>query len=180
MVDELLLSHYGHEDALAIQQQLVDIYLEVHAGDGPFYSRERYLRQLQGHMKVPGWSLIVAAIAGAPVGYIYGFPLPPRTRWWEGMQTPVPEDFTSEDGRRTFALSELMVRPGWRRRGFAKTLHDELIGSRTEQRMTLLVRPDNAIAHAAYAKWGYRKEGELRPAWEHAPFFDVLVLERAR
>ena len=83
--------------------------------------------------------------------------------------------FTHEDGHRTFALSELLVHPDWQSRGIARALHHELLCSRSEERVTLLARPDNAVAQAAYRSWGYRKVVELRPAWQHAPTFDVLV-----
>jgi ribosomal protein S18 acetylase RimI-like enzyme len=102
------------------------------------------------------------------------FPLSATTRWWEGLETASPDGFTHEDGKRTFALSELLVRPAWRRRGLAKALHDELLSSRPEERATLLSRPDNDPAQAAYAKWGWQKVAKLRPAWENAPRFDVL------
>jgi ribosomal protein S18 acetylase RimI-like enzyme len=176
MTGDLTFTHYDADTAEKILDQLVAVYLEVHAGDGPFYTEDRYRQQLSGHMTVSGWSLVTASAGDDMAGYIYGFPLPAKTRWWEGMQSPVPDGFTDEDGRRTFALSELMVRPAWRRRGIAKALHDELLGSRPEERATLLARPDNAPAQAAYAKWGWQKAAELRPAWDNAPRYDVLIL----
>jgi ribosomal protein S18 acetylase RimI-like enzyme len=179
LIDEPAFTRYDADHAQLIKDQLVAVFLDVYAGAGPFYSEARFRRQLDGHMTVPGWSLVTAAADDEIVGYIYGFPLQPQSHWWDGMQTPVAEDFTAEDGHRTFALSELMVRSAWRRRGVAEALHEELVGGRPERRATLLVRPDNAPARAAYAKWGYRRVAELRPAWDDAPTFDVLVLDRS-
>jgi GNAT superfamily N-acetyltransferase len=175
MIADLKLQNYDAAQAEEIIDQLVAIYLDAHARDGAFYNENRFRRQLSGHMKVAGWTLVAASVADEMVGYIYGFPLPPTTRWWEGIQTSVPAGFTDEDGRRTFALSELLVRPAWQRRGIARALHDELIGSRSEERATLLARPDNAPAQAAYAAWGWQKVAKLRPSWENAPLFDVLI-----
>ncbi|MGC4849999.1 GNAT family N-acetyltransferase [Micromonospora sp. DT15] len=153
----------------------MDLYLEVYAGGGEFYSEDRYRRQLDLHMQRAGWELVTATVGGALAGYIYGFPLPSQTRWWEGIHEPVPPGFTDEDGKRTFALSELLVHPAWRRRGIAAVLHDELLANRTEARATLLVRPANAAAQSAYRSWGWTKVTRLQPTWEAAPMFDVLL-----
>ncbi|MEU7943152.1 GNAT family N-acetyltransferase [Micromonospora taraxaci] len=175
MIEGLQLRHYGAVEAKGILDQLVGLYLEVYAGGCEFYSEERYRRQLDLHMQRVGWALVTATIDGGLVGYTYGFPLPPQTRWWEGIDEPVPPWFTDENGTRTFALSELLVHPGWRRQGIARALHDALVRSRTEPRMTLLARPDNVAAQTAYRSWGWDKITQLQPNWEEAPIFDVLV-----
>jgi GNAT superfamily N-acetyltransferase len=41
----------------------------------------------------------------------------------------------TETGQRTFAFNELMVRPQWRRRGYATALHDALLRHRPEDAM---------------------------------------------
>lgn len=33
----------------------------------------------------------------------------------------------------------------------------------------------NERAYAAYRKWGWRPVGSLRPGWENAQTFDVLI-----
>ena len=163
--------------AQPLVDQFVAVYLEIYPGpSGDFHGEGRYRTQLTSHMKAPGWKLVSAAVNGELVGYAYGFPLGPTSRWWEGMQTAVPADFVSEDGHRTFGISEIMVRLPWRRRGIARALHDELLVDRSEDRATLLAEPDNASAQSAYAAWGWAKVAELRPHWDHAPLYDVLVL----
>ncbi|MEU8331447.1 GNAT family N-acetyltransferase [Micromonospora sp. NPDC048839] len=179
MIEGLRLRHHSADEAEGILDQLVDLYLEVYAGGGEFYSEDRYRRQLDLHMQRVDWELVTATIDGALVGYIYGFPLPPQTRWWEGIHEPVPPGFTEEDGKRTFALSELLVHSAWRRQGIARALHDELARSRAEPRMTLLARPDNIAAQTAYGSWGWNKISKLQPNWENAPIFDVLVRNAA-
>lgn len=175
MLDRLHLQHYTADEARELVDQLVDVYLDAHAKDGPLYNDHRYRRQLAAHVSRDGWALVAASVDGDLVGYIYGFPLSHDTKWWEGIQEPVPQGFTEEDGRRTFAVSELLVRPAWQRRGIARALHGEMIGRRAEQRATLLVRPDNAAAHAAYHSWGWSEAAQLQPSWKGAPTFDVLV-----
>ena len=87
----------------------------------------------------------------------------------------MPDGFTDEDGHRTFAISEIMVRDPWRRRGVARALHDELLAGNDRERATLLAEPDNGPAQAAYAAWGWTKAAELRPHWDNAPLYDVLM-----
>lgn len=169
---------YQHHSARSagVVDDLVAIYLDVHAQGDSFYSEERFRRQLTSHMTGPAWEAVVAHDAAEKVGFAYGFGLPPDTGWWKGLTTDVSEGFVAETGHRTFALSELMVRDSWRSRGIARALHDELVSTRPEQRATLLVRPDNTAARAAYERWGWTKATELRPTWENAPLYDVMML----
>jgi len=141
----------------------------------PFYSAARFIERVRGYLVAPGFDLVVAYMDDAPVGQAFGYTLPPNARWWQGLTTPVPEGFTDETGKRTFALNELMVVPDWQGKGVAHALHDELLGSRHEKRATLLVREDNEAAQAAYARWGWRKVGKLRP-YPDSPHFDAMIL----
>lgn len=170
------LRSFDADEAGPLLDRLVGVYLEVYADpDDLFHSEDRYRLQLAGHRSVPGWTLVTCEKGGGLVGYAYGFPLAPGTRWWHGLLTPVPDGFVDEDGRRTFAISEIMVRAPWRRQGIARTLHDRLLAGRRERRATLLADPENAPAQAAYGSWGWTKVAELRPAWDNAPRFDVLT-----
>lgn len=81
----------------------------------------------------------------------------------------MPAGFTDENGHRTFAISEIMVRKRWRRQGVARALHDELLADVDRERATLLAEPDNGPAQAAYAAWGWKKVAELRPHWDNPP-----------
>ncbi|WBC14211.1 GNAT family N-acetyltransferase [Micromonospora sp. WMMA1998] len=173
MTDNVRLRHYSAAEAENVLAQLVDVYLDAHADDGPLYTAERYEQQLAAHMPRPGWASVTAWTGDELVGYIYGFPLQADTHWWDGIQGPVPEGFLDEDGRRTFGVSELVVRRSWQRRGVARALHDELLRNREEERAVLLVRPDNIAAQHAYNAWGWQPVGRLRPSWGGAPLFEV-------
>jgi ribosomal protein S18 acetylase RimI-like enzyme len=169
------------DQAAAQLDEIVAAYTDVYADTGDeFFGEERFRRQLTGHMTAPGWELVAARDGDRMIGYVYGFALAESTRWWRGLVTDVPDGFTSEDGRRTLAISELLVRSSWRRRGVARALHDRLLAGRSEARATLLVEPDNVPAQAAYAAWGWRKVPQLRPSWDGAPLYDVLVLDLRR
>lgn len=69
-----------------------------------------------------------------------------------------------------------MVLRSWSGKGVAHALHDQLLLGREEQRATLLVEPDNVNARRTYLHWGWRQVAQLRPGWDHAPLFDVLIL----
>jgi ribosomal protein S18 acetylase RimI-like enzyme len=125
----------------------------------------------------PGFDLHLAfdQDTGEAVGQILGYVLPPGARWRQGLTTPVPDGFTDEDGARTFAISEIMVHPEYRRRGIARTLHDRLLAARPERRATLLVDPDNTPVRTAYAHWGWTDVARLLP-YPDAPHFHALVI----
>ncbi|GGZ45517.1 hypothetical protein GCM10010387_45030 [Streptomyces inusitatus] len=112
---------------------------------------------------------------GEPVGIGYGYPLGPRTGWWDRITPPAPDDLRGEDGHRTFGLMELAVRTPWRRIGVARRMHAALIADAGEGRVLLNVRQDAEAARGAYRAWGYRKVGETRP-WDGAPLHDVMTL----
>jgi ribosomal protein S18 acetylase RimI-like enzyme len=182
-------ARYERFDAVAsagLVDELVAVYRGVYAGEpglrgpnaetGSFFGVTRYRAQLAGHRGAPGWQVVTARVGSRLVGYAYGFPLGPATGWWRGLTTAVPAGFTAEDGRRTFAVSEVMVLARWRRQGIGRALVGRLLADRPEQRATLLVEPRNAPAQAAYRAWGWAKVAELRPAWPEAPHYDVLVL----
>jgi len=176
----LTLRHYDASGAQSIAAQvIVPIYEASHADmlNNPFYSTERFLERFGAYAQRDGFELVVASMGedDQPVGLAFGYTLPPTTRWWAGLVTPVPDGFTAEDGARTFAFNELMVHPDWQRRGIARALHDALLAGRPEQRATLLVRADNAPAQAAYARWGWQNVAQLQP-FPDAPVFDAMIL----
>jgi GNAT superfamily N-acetyltransferase len=128
----------------------------------------------------PGFRLVTAESGGEVIGFAYGYPLPPDTRWWTGLQQPLSADFTAETGHRTFVIIELAVQAPFRRRGIAARLHAALLHGLTVERVTLTVRPEPeaASARTAYATWGYRKVGQIRP-WDGAPLYDSMMLNLA-
>lgn len=154
-----------------------DAYAErIKTGD-PFGATEAFMRRFDAYASSDGFDLLVAYVDGSPAGQAWGWPLGPDTTWWRGLRGEVEAGFTDEDGTRTFALSEIMIRQPFTGRGIAHMLHDELLSGRKEKRATLLVNPDNKKAYLAYLKWGWCKAAELRPDWPESPLFDVLMLD---
>jgi hypothetical protein len=161
----------------AHRDDILDLYRDAYADKValPFFSEDRYWDRLDAYAARDTFGMVVARQGAEVVGCALGYTLPAGSRWWEGLTTPVAADLTEEDGSRTFALNYIMVRQSRRRNRIAKALHDTLMSSRTEQRATLLVLPDNVAASAAYASWGWERIGGLQP-FEDAPTYDAMIL----
>jgi len=169
------LRRYGVEQLDDIRQTLTDVYAEVYADrlSDPFFSIERFEQRLDGHVSRSGWEVVVGWVVDTPVGYAYGSPLT-GPRWWAGMLTPLPEQETAENGKRTLALFELMVRAPWRKTGTAHRIHEELLAQRPEERVTLLVEPAHPKVKTLYENWGYENVGDQRP-FPDSPLYTTMV-----
>lgn len=171
---------FDHLGAREIRDTVQDVYARAYAeaiaGGDPFESLEAAMRRFDAYTSRPGFDLVVLYSDGEAIGQAWGWPLTEDSRWWNGLRLDVADpEFTTEDGARTFALSEIMVVREHTGRGHARALHDELLAGRRERRATLLVNPTNEHAYTRYRKWGWSPVGVLRPAWEGAPTFDVLI-----
>ncbi|WP_433477267.1 N-acetyltransferase family protein [Spirillospora sp. CA-142024] len=179
MTSDLAFTRHEPGDAEKILDSvIVPVYVASHQDviDQPFFSAERFAERFPRYARSPGFEIVIAHIAGEPVGQSFGYALPVNARWWDGLTTPVPDGFTTETGSRTFAFNELMVVPEWQGKGVAHALHDALLGDRGEERATLLVRDDNEPAQRAYARWGWRKAGKAQP-FPDSPHFDVMIVD---
>ncbi|MBB5911718.1 ribosomal protein S18 acetylase RimI-like enzyme [Nocardia transvalensis] len=181
---DINFEHYTAAQARELRPDVEDIfrgsYIDTIESGEPFESPEAFMTRFDTYTdpnRPAGFELVMARIDGEPIGQAWGWPLTSGTHWWDGLQLDDgdPTAFTAETGVRTFALSEIMVRKAFTGRGIARALHDELLDSRSEQRATLLVRPDNRRAYATYLRWGWHRIGVLKPDWPNAPQFDALV-----
>ncbi|MWA07667.1 GNAT family N-acetyltransferase [Streptomyces sp. BA2] len=174
------IRHYTAGRLPDIRQTLLDIHAEVRHRDfqltTPFYDVDRFDERLSAYASRPGWTSVVGYEEDEPVGFAFGTTLGPDTRWWSSMITELPQGYTDEDGHRTVALNEIVVRKPWRGRGVAWQIHEEWLTLRTEQRVTLLVNPaaGNGAVQAVYEAWGYRKVGEQQP-FADSPVFASMT-----
>jgi GNAT superfamily N-acetyltransferase len=173
----LTVGYYTAADLPAIEDKLLAVYAEVYqreAAADPFFSIDSYTQRLHAHATAPRWGCAFGDIDGEPVGYAYGFA---RTASyaWNGLLTLVPTDQLTETDTRTFALCEVMVRAPWRGKGIARTLHDELMSHRAEERSHLLVEQEHPKVRALYERWGYRWMGVMQP-YPDAPRYDSMIL----
>ncbi|GAA2648170.1 GNAT family N-acetyltransferase [Streptomyces vastus] len=179
---EVTYERYEGPDGVRRLDAFLPAYEEVYA-EPPYREGPRdvaeFIDHYQVHAQRPGFRLVLAREGDETVGFTYGYHLAPDTRWWKNLQdVQLPEDFTREDGRRTFVIIELAVRKPWRRRGIAGALHAQLLEGLDVERVTLTMRPEPeaAPAQSAYAAWGYRKIGVSHP-WDEAPLYDCMIRE---
>jgi len=175
---QLTIERYDANGLHEHRDDLLNVYAELYRDrlDDPFFSLPRYWERLEAYGQRDGFSLVTGRLDDELIGYALGYTLPAGSRWWQGLRTKVDPALLVEDGRRTLALTEIMVRENWRRQGYARALHDALLRDRAEERATLLVLPDNVPAKSAYLSWGWYKLGELRP-FDDAPVYDAMVVE---
>lgn len=170
------LTHHNQSDMPALKDELLSVYREVYNDRlrESFFSEDRFWGRLEAYASRDGFSLIAARLSSGLIGFTLGFTLPSGSRWWDGLRENVPPDQVAENGRRTFAVAELMVRTSYRRRGYARALSAALLDNRTEERSTLLVRPENTAARTAYLSWGWRIFGHIQP-FEDSPVYEVML-----
>ncbi|WP_371619943.1 N-acetyltransferase family protein [Streptomyces sp. NBC_00454] len=133
-----------------------------------------FLERYQREHKTPGFRLVLALDAGRLAGFAYGLPLASNTGWWTGfLDTDPPDEFTREDGHRTFVVMELAVLADQRGHGVGHALHNALLDGVTAERVTLTVRPE-APAATWYERLGYQLVGLTQP-WDGAPVYRSMI-----
>jgi ribosomal protein S18 acetylase RimI-like enzyme len=178
---DIELRHYTGRELSAIRNIAIDIYRgafrhEIHK---PFWSLERFSQRLQRHAAIAGFGAVVAYANEEAIGFAYGITLPPTTRWWATIQPPLTDPaFTREDGHRTFALFEVIVKPRYQGHGIGRRIHDHLLAPRSEQRVTIATNHGNTHARNTYITWGYHHIGTRQPT-APAPLLDVYLRDRA-
>lgn len=164
-----------------LEPQLREVFAEAFAeapyGEGPA-DVNRAFHRFRSQARRTGFRAAVASDGGRVVGMAYGYPLSASTGWWDTVLEQVPAEVRREDGKRTFGLFELAVRPSARRHGVATAMHQALINDLDQQRVMLNTRPEATAAQAAYKAWGYVRVGAAVP-WEGAAVHDVMVLDLA-
>lgn len=178
----MIYDAYDGAEACPLLPDVEPVYAEVYAEppylEGPSDVAD-FVAGWPRRCSYPGFRLVVARDQDTPEGFTFGHPLPDGTGWWSGLLDPAGDGVTAEWPGRTFAIIELAVRATARRSGVARDLVAHLLEGRTEERVTLLVRPEAEAepARAAYRSWGYEVVGQLRP-YEGAPVYDAMLLTR--
>ncbi len=176
------LSRHDATEAAAMRDTLVAVYVESYGAardlTDPFFTPQAFSDRLDLHLSRPGFTLTLARAGEEAVGYVYGYPLPPQTRWFHGITPELPGPLRRAlAAGEILAINEIMVRPRCQRRGIAAACHAAYLANRPHRYATLLVAPDNTPAYTAYRSWGYRKIGVITPHPDHR--FDSLALPLA-
>jgi ribosomal protein S18 acetylase RimI-like enzyme len=183
VIDRVRISTGGAVEAQLYFDQLADLYVRDFRSD--FESdREKFRKNLlEDYIASPNsdetssidptFKMITAWDEGDLVGFVYGASLPQGTGWWQNIKEPLDQAFIAENGLRTFAIFDLLVKHEYRRQRLASRLCEYLLRDRAEQRVTLLSSKVQQPAYAIYRKWGYQTVGSIKG--EEGNTLDVFV-----
>ncbi|CCK32821.1 GCN5-related N-acetyltransferase [Streptomyces davaonensis JCM 4913] len=175
----VVIRTYGPGKVPPMLDVLADIWADAHPElvDNPSaealgLSVPALRRQVEGHLKRPGFALVVAYTGGTPMGFGYAFPC--SADYWFGpdLVDQVPEGARTE---RLMGLCELAVRPPWQSQGIGTRLHTALLQAVNPKWSSLLALPSNQRGQDLYARLGYEYAGEYRNT-DDGPAFDLLLL----
>ncbi|MFF3330899.1 GNAT family N-acetyltransferase [Streptomyces sp. NPDC002888] len=164
------LRHFQHGNLPeSFRQMLIDVHADAYADqmDDPF--NQRFAWFVDRWSGKAGFTCVVAYDGDEPTGFAYGAPLAPGREWWRSTPYKPNNGYTS-----TYAVSEVMVRPAWRKQGISERLHEALLKERTEDLAVLLVDVTHPKVQALYESWGYTKTGEQQP-FADSPVYAVML-----
>ncbi|MFC8517728.1 hypothetical protein [Streptomyces sp. NPDC057257] len=156
---------------------------QVRASDASVQCRSAaFRRRLAGHMRRPGFELLVAETAG-PSGAIgltacaYGFPLRGDGPWWDGLDGYLPESLLRLAAfGRVFAIADILVERRVRTQdqsrewNLARRLQRRLLSDHAAALGVTLVDRGNADTLEALLSWGWRcLSADAREASHLAP-----------
>jgi GNAT superfamily N-acetyltransferase len=164
------ICRYTHGDFAIIRQILIDVHADAYADamDDPFNQRFAWFVDHWGGRA--GFDCIVGYDGEEPVGFAYGASSTPGKEVWRDKWA----ESSARNDTSTFFVSELMVRPMWRKTGASVRLHDALLDDRPEAIACLTVDATHPKVQALYESWGYFKVGEDQP-FADSPLFAVMV-----
>jgi hypothetical protein len=164
------LRRFTHDDVPEIRQTLLDVHADAYAERIHEEFVQRFPWFVDHWGGNPGFSCVIAYQDSEPVGFTYGAPSQPGHEWWRDYVDPAPADPS------TFAVSELMLRVKWRKKGLSAQMHHALLGTRSEALAVLTVDTKRPRLQAMYEGWGYRKVGERQP-FPDSPLYSVMLLD---
>jgi GNAT superfamily N-acetyltransferase len=122
---DLAIDRQGGEGLREHRDELLAVYRDAYSDkvDNPFFHDSRYWDRLEAYALRDGFTLVLGRLGGELIGYALGYRLPAGSAWWRGLRTEIDPKLIAEDGTRTFAVTYMMVRQAYRRRGYAGALH---------------------------------------------------------
>ncbi len=179
---DVVIRIYGPGKVPPMLDVLADIWADAHpelvdnpGAEARGLSVAALHRQIEGHLKRPGFILVVGYAGGTPVGFGYAFPCGAEYWFGPGLVDQVPEGARTE---RLMGLCELAVRPPWQSQGIGTRLHEALLQAIAPRWSSLLALPSNQRGQDLYARLGYEYAGLYRNT-DDGPEFDLLLLRVA-
>lgn len=167
-VFDLRQYHHGHLPE-GFRQMLIDVHADSYADAMDLEFNQKFPWFVDHWSAMPGFTCVVAFDGDEPTGFAYGAPLQPGREWWRSTGYEPNNGYSA-----TFAVSEVMVRPAWRKQGIADRLHDALLSEQDEDLAVLLVDVTHPKVQRLYSTWGYQKVGEQQP-FADSPLYAVMV-----
>jgi ribosomal protein S18 acetylase RimI-like enzyme len=164
---------------------LGDVYRRVHAADLHLvdHSDPSVEDRLRWTAEAPGFEAAVGYVDGEVVGTVMGCPLPPETLWWRDLTDVRDPQLAVEWENRTFAVCEAFVLPEFRKHRLGVRMMAELLGNRSEERVTLAVTETNTRVWHALQRLKFQHVGDLVPfpGWRpHRMLVRALPLTSSR
>ncbi|WP_328457614.1 GNAT family N-acetyltransferase [Streptomyces sp. NBC_00386] len=170
MTSVINLRQYHHGELPAdFTEMLVDVHADAYANAMDLEFNQRFPWFANHWSNMEGFTCVVGFDGEEPTGFAYGAPLQPGREWWRSTGYQPNNGYSA-----TFAVSEVLVRPGWRRRGIAERLHKALLLERPEDLAVLLVDVTHPKVQDLYGSWGYTKVGEQQP-FADSPLYSVMI-----
>ncbi|GAA2558075.1 hypothetical protein GCM10010423_69820 [Streptomyces levis] len=164
------LRHYGKDNLPdGFKQMLIEVHADAYADAMDNEFNQRFPWFVDHWSRMHGFTCIVAYDGDEPTGFAYGAPLQQGREWWRSTAFEPNNGYTA-----TYAVSEVMVRPKWRKQGISERLHEALLEEREEDLAVLLVDVTHPKVQELYETWGYEKVGEQQP-FADSPLYAVMV-----
>jgi GNAT superfamily N-acetyltransferase len=139
-----------------------------------FYSLERFHeRVFEKYSPRPGFRVVICREEDSLVGFSTSSNLVHGSPWWSEVVPQLSKDEATEDGARTLAIYDLMVKKSYRGKKIASQLHSLALENTDVDRVTLLSSKPQQPAHSMWLNWGYEIVGQKKFA--SGPDLDVFI-----
>lgn len=161
----------AREAATALKPVYAAVFSQPPYNEGPD-RHEAFVGWVLSESQHPGFDMHLAYGHDQPIGFVYGYTMPPG-EWFRGADHPPPPEVKNAA---KFAVMEWAVLPQHRHHGIGATLIRSLLDPRPERWAILTVNPATD-AYTIYERAGWRHIASTRPSrtW---PAMSIMLLDR--